>query len=521
MDRRVSAETKVAWDSASPLHRFAVPLPPWGRRVTDIDWLASRADRVIETSCAWVFLEQDRALKVKKPVDFGFLDFSTLERRRWALARELSFNRTTAPDIYRALRRLTLEAGGGLAIDGVGNVVEYALEMRRFDPAAVLSEHPDAVGAALADMLGRTVAQFHANADDRPEGGGVKALGFTIRTNAEHLRALARGLGAESVERVIAGTDVAFAAASPLLELRRRQGFARRCHGDLHLGNILLENGRPVLFDCIEFNDLLSEIDVQYDVAFLVMDLWFRGRREAANRALNAWLDEAARTLPPTLWDGLAALPLMLGARAAVRAHVTANQDDLDAARAYLAAAEAHLAPCGARLVAIGGLSGSGKTTLARRLAPSVGGAPGAIVLRSDEIRKRLAGIGPLDRLPRRAYTRRGNAETYVEMLRLARRLLAAGRAVVLDAVYLGPESRRAVERLAGDAGVPFDGIWLQGEPDALRARLAARMGDASDADVGVLAEQLAADPGAVTWTVHDACDSDHAAEQILAEIGP
>src|SRR5215469_15527715 len=229
-----------------------------------------------------------------------------------------------------------------------------------------------------------------------------------------------------------------------------------------------------MLFDCIEFNDLLSEIDVQYDVAFLVMDLWFRGRREAANRVLNAWLDEAARALPPTLWDGLTALPLMLAARAAVRAHVTANQDEWDAARAYLAAAEAHLAPRRARLVAVGGLSGSGKTTLARRLAPSLGGAPGAIVLRSDEIRKRLAGVAPLDRIPRRAYTRRQSAETYGEMLRLARRLLAAGRAVVLDAVYLGPESRRAVERLAADAGVPFHRIWLHGDPDVLRARLAA-----------------------------------------------
>ena len=485
-----------------------------------VDWLASRADRVIETSCAWVFLERDRALKVKKPVDFGFLDFSTLEKRRWALSRELSFNRTTAPDIYQALRRLTQQEGGGFAIDGVGDVVEYALEMRRFDPAAVLSEHPDDADGALAEALGRTIAQFHANADVRPEGGGVKALGFTIRTNADHLRAVARELGAEAVERVIAGTDAAFEAASPLLELRRRQGFARRCHGDLHLGNILLDDGRPVLFDCIEFNDLLSEIDVQYDVAFLVMDLWFRGRVEAANRALNAWLDEGARSLPPTLWDGLAALPLMLAARAAVRAHVTANQDDIEAARAYLAAAEAHLAAPRPRLVAIGGLSGSGKTTLARRLAPSLGGAPGAIVLRSDEIRKRLVGIAPLDRIPRRAYTRRKSAETYGEMLRLARRLLAAGQAVVMDAVYLGPESRRAVERLAADSGVPFYGVWLQGDPDRLRARLAARTGDASDADASVLAEQLATDPGPMAWTVQGASDLDNPGERILAEIG-
>jgi predicted kinase len=171
--------------------------------------------------------------------------------------------------------------------------------------------------------------------------------------------------------------------------------------------------------------------------------------------------------------------------------------------------------------VGLGGLSGSGKTTLARRLAPSLGGAPGAVVLRSDEIRKRLAGIGPLDRIPRRAYTPRRSAETYGEMLRLARRLLAAGRAVVLDAVYLGPESRKAVGRLAADAGVSLHAVWLQGDPDALRARLAARTGDASDADADVLQDQLARDPGPMAWAVHDARDLDHAAARILAETGP
>lgn len=488
---------------------------------TVADWLAARAERVIETSCAWVFLEDERALKVKKPVDFGFLDFSTLEKRRWALSRELAFNKATAPDVYRALRTITRGAAGGFALDGAGEPVEFALEMRRFDPAAVLSEHPDDVDGTLAEALGRAIARFHAGAEVRPGGGGVKALGYTIGTNAEHLRVLATELGADAVERVIAATDAAFAAASPLLELRRAQGLARRCHGDLHLGNILLEEGRPVLFDCIEFNDLLSEIDVQYDLAFLIMDLWFRGRREAASRALNAWLDEAARSLPPTLWDGLAALPLMLAARAAVRAHVTGTQRDAASASAYLAAAEAHLAPPTARLVAIGGLSGTGKTTLARALAPRFGAAPGAVVLRSDEIRKRLAGVGPLDRIPRRSYTARKNAETYGEMLRLARRLLAAGRPVVLDAVFLGASSRGAAQRVARDARVPFCGVWLQGRPEELRVRLAARAGDASDADASVLDEQLARDPGPIAWTLHDAADLGRATEAALAEIGP
>lgn len=480
------------------------------------DWLSSQADEVIETSCAWVFLKGAGALKVKKPVDFGYLDFSTPEKRRWAIERELAFNRVTAPDIYRAVRRITRAANGGLALDGEGETIESALEMRAFDPRAVLSEHPQRVDGDLAERLGRIVARFHAQADIRPEGGGVKALGYTIRSNAERLRAFSGMLGGAETEQVIAATDAAFAKASPLLEQRRAEGFARRCHGDLHLGNILLEGETPVLFDCIEFNDLLSEIDVLYDIAFLVMDLWFRGRQEAANRVLNAYLDEAARAFPASLWDGLSALPLMLSARASVRAHVSASQEEPDAARAYLAAALRHLDPPSPALIAVGGLSGSGKTTLARRIAPELGAAPGALVLRSDEIRKRLMGAAPTERLQPEAYASQVSERVYGEMLDVARRLLGAGRAVALDGVFLRPVERRDAEALARAQGVPFRGVWLQGEADELRRRLARRTGDASDAGAAVLEGQLAQDPGAISWDVLDAHRLEEAAQCVL-----
>ncbi len=479
------------------------------------DWLAARAERVIETSCAWVFLAGERALKVKQPVDFGFLDFSTREKRRWALERELRFNRATAPDIYRAVRRIT-RGPAGLHIDGAGEVLDYALEMRRFDPDAVLSQHPEWVTPELAERLGRMAARFHAGADVRVDGGGVKALGYTIRTNADHLRAMAGVLGGDAAQDVIAATDTSLAAMTPLLERRRAEGFARRCHGDLHLGNILFEAGEPKLFDCIEFNDLLSDIDVLYDVAFLVMDLWFRDRREAANRVLNAYLDEAARCFAASLWDGLAALPLMLSARASVRAHVTANQGEPDSARAYLAAARQHLEPPSPQLIAVGGLSGTGKTTLGRRVAPEVGAAPGAVLLRSDEIRKRLAGAGPLDRLPRSAYAASWNEQVYAQMFALAARCLAAGRAVVLDAVFLRPEERSAAQAVAAAAKVPWRPIWLEGEPARLRERLAARSGDASDAGVAVLEQQLATDLGPIGWDRGDAADLERVAALII-----
>jgi aminoglycoside phosphotransferase family enzyme/predicted kinase len=483
--------------------------------VSDVyGWLAGQADKVIETSCAWVFLQGERALKLKKPVDYGFLDFSTPEKRLWASRRELAFNRVTAPDIYRAVRAVTRD-GGGFALDGGGEALDYLVEMRAFDPAGVLAEQPQRVDVDLAEQLGRLIARFHAAAEVNPDGGGVKALGFTIRTNAENLQALADKLGAGEVEPVVTATDAALDAAGPLLERRRAEGYARHCHGDLHLANILLEHGQPILFDCIEFNDLLSEIDVLYDVAFLVMDLGFRGRTDAANRGLNAYLDEAARHFPPDLWDGLAALPLMLSARASVRTHVTAYQDDLGVARRYLATASRLLSPPPPTLTAIGGLSGTGKTTLARRVAPSLGAAPGAVILRSDEIRKRLAGARPLDRLPRETYTAETSARVYDEMLSLARRVLAASQAVVLDAVFLRPEERAAAEAVAAESGVPFRGFWLEGRPDDLRDRLAARTADASDAVPAVLDEQLARDPGPIDWDRLDAADPDGAASRI------
>ena len=297
-------------------------------------WLAADADRLIETHCAWVVLKGDLAFKLKRPVDLGYLDFSTREKRRWALERELEFNRATAPTIYRALRTITRKAHGGLEMDGPGEVLEWALEMRRFDDGSVLSLQPDKVQGDLAERLGRVVAGLHRAAEVKPQGAGTAALGYTITSNAEHLRHLAPVLGAEAVEVLVEATDQAFAKQSALLNARQALGLGRRCHGDLHLGNIFIENDEPVAFDCIEFNDQLSDIDIQYDIAFLLMDLLFRGNRAGAVRVLSGYLDEAARSFGPAVFEGLAALPLMLSVRAAVRAHVSAQMGQAELARA-------------------------------------------------------------------------------------------------------------------------------------------------------------------------------------------
>ncbi|MFL5382738.1 MAG: AAA family ATPase, partial [Longimicrobiaceae bacterium] len=412
-------------------------------------WLAAGSERQIDTACAHVFLRRDVALKMKRHADLGYADFSTAERRLWALERELEFNRAAAPDIYRAVRRITRERDGGLAIDGSGETVDHVLEMRRFDEHCVLSAQPQAVDGALAETLGRAIAGFHAAAPLRP-AGGLTALSWTIGSNAGLLCAIPT-LDQDRVERLIALTEAELERQAALLAHRSASGFARRCHGDLHLGNILLEGGRPVMFDCIEFSDILIDLDVQYDLAFLLMDLDFRGRRDAAVRALSAYLDEAARSFPPEIWEGLAALPLMLSVRAAVRAHVCAHSDDPAAGRAYVEAGIAHLSPAPPVLAAVGGLSGSGKSTFARAAAPGLGASPGAVILRTDEIRKRLLGAAPMQRMSMEAYAPQVHAQTYDAMIATARTLLKAGRAVLLDATFIDPALRARAERLAAE----------------------------------------------------------------------
>jgi len=457
-------------------------------------------EKVIETSISWIFLFADRALKLKKPLDLGFLDFTTPAKRRWASERELAFNRATAPDIYRAVRAVTRDAVGRLGLDGAGEAADWALEMRRFDETATLSNRLSVVDGAFAEELGRRIARYHLQAEPGSMGGGASGLAFVLGSNAHLLRGETAQLPGEDVERLVAATRRAFERTSRLLDRRRDAGFVRRCHGDLHLGNILLEGGAPILFDCIEFSDVLREIDVLYDVAFLLMDLSFRDAPEAANRVMNGWLDEAARGFPPSVWEGLAALPLFQAVRATVRAHVNALEGAGGQARRYLAAAERYLTPQPPVLLAIGGLSGSGKSTLARALAPELGSPPGAVVLRSDEIRKRLWGRGPRERLPPEAYERAAGEAVYETLFETARAVLASGCAVIADAVFLQVDERRRIEAVARETGAAFHGVWLEAPPEILRSRVASRRDDASDADERVLGLQLALDPGPIAW---------------------
>lgn len=248
------------------------------------------------------------------------------------------------------------------------------------------------------------------------------------------------------------------------------------------------------------------------------MDLDFRDRRDAAVRALSAYLDEAARSFPAEIWDGLASLPLMLSVRAGVRAHVSAHSGDPSAARAYVEAAIRHLSPPPPVLAAVGGLSGSGKSTFSRAVALLLGASPGAVILRTDEVRKRLLNVPPTQALGREHYAPEAYARTYDVMMDNALALLKAGRAVVLDASFIDPALRARAERLAAQAGAPFRAAWLDAPPEVLEARVADRSGDASDATVEVLREQLVRGAGEITWPKVDAQEpTPDAARQWLA----
>jgi hypothetical protein len=311
-----------------------------------------------------------------------------------------------------------------------------------------------------------------------------------------------------------------------LLDERMAQGLVRRCHGDLHLRNICVIDGRPTIFDGIEFNDAIACIDVLYDLAFLLMDLDHRGLRSYANLVLNRYLRHGD-DLP-----GLAAMPLFLSVRAAVRAKVSVSMADsqrdalttqtlYDEAGVYFRTARTYLELAPPHLVAIGGPSGTGKTSLARALAPGIGAPPGALHLRSDVLRKTRLGVDELTCLPPAAYTQKESEQVYEELVARARAGLAAGRSVIADAVYATPDERAGIEAVAEELGVPFSGVWLEAPEEVMMSRLAARQDDASDATPEVVRRQLEADLGDVAWHRLDAFASREevvaAAERLLS----
>jgi len=422
--------------------------------------------------------------------------------------RELVLNRRTAPDIYRRVRRLVRDTDGKLALDGKGRLVDAVVEMACFDDGRLLDRlaRRGELTPLLMTRLAAIIVDFHAAADRLADqaASGSERVAAVLRINEAGLEAARKLFGDGPVAELVEATRDLWDRRRPLLDERQRAGRVRLCHGDLHLRNIVEIDGEPVLFDCLEFDEEMATTDILYDLAFLLMDLWHRDLRALSNLLFNRYLDAADET------SGLPLLSLFLAMRATVRAHVLATQavegstegckPTAEESRAYLDLARDLLTPSPARLIAIGGYSGSGKSTTAAAIAHGVGTPPGARILCSDRIRKRLFGVEPETRLPEEAYRPEVSAKVYALQREEAGKVLATGHSVIADAVFDRPEERTAIEALAAKLGAPFLGIWLEAPEPTLVERIAQRRGDPSDATADVVRAQLRRDPGQLDW---------------------
>ncbi len=466
---------------------------------------------VIETHISWVLLTGDFAYKIKKPVTLGFCDFSTLEKRERFCREELRLNRRLAPHIY-----LDVVAISGTPerpqLDGSGTPIEFAVKMRQFPQHALLSDVL-ARGELLpqhVDQLASEIAELHSNAEVALSGnrfGSLSSIRDPMVENFEHLlKSRAVGPSRPTVERLKVWSEREFELRQETFTVRKRNGFVRECHGDLHLGNLILEAQRVTLFDCIEFNEDFRWIDVMNEVAFVVMDLEDRGRADLAHLCLNAYLERTGD------YAGLAVLPFYSTYRAMVRAKVdciraeqaamdrstndAAIRDGLaDEFHRYLEEAERFTDRPRPVLIITHGLSGSGKTFGCQPLVEQLG----AIRVRSDVERKRLADIPALagsgSSVDEALYSSEMSRRTYARLGELAEEIVQSGFTAVVDGTFLRCDDRRTFRRLAEQLGVPFVILNFQAAGPTLRHRIRERLThqhDASEANLEVLAQQIA-----------------------------
>jgi len=449
---------------------------------------------VIETHISRIFLAGDFAYKVRKPVKFDFVDFSTPQARREDCETEVRLNRRFAPALYLGVVPVAPDRSGALRMEGDGAPVEYAVKMRRFPQDALLSEMIGAqrLTPAHIDALARRIADCHAQL---PHASPADGYGTPARIHAtldECLGGIARLTEDPAFAATVAAQARARAdALAPAIRARLRSGHVRECHGDLHLGNIVLLDGQPTPFDCLEFNPALRWTDTIHDLAFPFMDLLHRGRRDLAYRLLNGYLEHGGD------YAGLALLPFYVAMRALVRARVVLERahqrsaSSMPAAqadcRALLQLASAYLARPPAAMLVMHGLSGSGKSTVAARLCET-----GAMVrVRSDVERKRLYhGVTPAHGW----YGDRETERTYRRVLAICRLGCRAGFPMIADATFLAQARRAPFARQARRLGVPFHIVACEAPVEVLRDRIVARAQarqDPSDADLAVLEQQL------------------------------
>ncbi len=519
---------------------------PWIAHLAAAGVLDSHPPQRIETHISVIFLTSNRAFKLKKAVRLPFLDYATLAQRARMALREFWINRFFAPPLYRGLRPvLAIPAAKGSTCYRIGPLaaplppadfeaalarledrrvvaqilhvspeegrpVDWLVEMRRFpeearwDRRAGRGELAPEDAAALADIIAANHAAAPRHRERPASATLIRALDDVIHT----LRQQGHGPWRQEA-RLVRHHDrlrKALEAVSPLLEARRRHGFQRRCHGDMHLANICTLDDRPWPFDAIEFSDDIGIIDCAYDLAFPVMDMLVRGVRQEAWTLFNRALEASGDITALRLW------PVLMAMRATIRAMAEWGAGHPRAAESYRHFAESVLARVESRparrplWLAIGGLSGSGKSALARALGPQLEPLPGALWLRSDGIRKRLFNRRPEERLPPDAYTPFWHRRCYRRLLARARAAARAGWPAILDATWFHGGIRAELAAEAARCGVRLHTFWLHAPAEVLRERVMGRAGDASDADAAVLERQLAGyeEPPA-GWTVLDA----------------
>ncbi|MGK7294373.1 MAG: AAA family ATPase [Candidatus Wenzhouxiangella sp. M2_3B_020] len=457
----------------------------------------------IETHISWVLLAGDFVYKIKKPLDLGFLDFTELDRRRYYCEEEVRLNRRTAPDLYLGVAPVT-GSRERPRIDDDGPAIEYAVRMRRFDTDNAFDRLLDRGALTrdhVADLAGQLARLHDVAAAAEPEGGygTFDQVADPMHDNFEALEAHARRHGDERLRRLRWWTGKRLEALADLIDERREQGFVRECHGDAHLGNVVLVDGRATLFDCIEFSEELRWIDVANDVAFTIMDLRDRGAPALSWSALDEYL---ARTGD---FDGVRLLPLYMVYRALVRAKVQTfareQADDEDRRRqldreiyGYVELAGTIAGDRRPGVIVTRGLSGSGKSWLARRLVERIG----MVRLRSDVERKRLHGLAADDtsgsELDDDLYSSEATERTYEHLAGATSRVVDAGLPALVDATCLKAWQRERFRRLAAELDVPFGIVDCRAPTDVLEQRIRDRQRkgeDASEADVEVLHAQI------------------------------
>ncbi|QQE63603.1 adenylyl-sulfate kinase [Leptolyngbya sp. BL0902] len=461
--------------------------------------------RLMQTHVSYVLLTGDYAYKVKKPVNFGFLDYSTLERRRHFCEEELRLNQRTAADLY--LEVVPIGQSGEtyhLGADSAGNsaddaAVEYAVKMVQFPQDTLLSacyergELTEDLILTLADQ----VAAFHQGAETNDHilsFGTVAQIRQAFDENYAQTQGYVGGPQTQAqLEQTQAATDHIFATQADLFQQRIDQRWIRACHGDLHLNNLCHWNNQLYLFDCIEFNEPFRYVDVMYDVGFVVMDLLAKGCRPLATAFLNHYVEQTGD------WEGLQLLPLYISRQAYVRAKVTSfllNDPAVDAATkakasdtaaAYYRLAWEVVQPQTGRLYLMAGLSGAGKSTTAREVARQTG----AIHLRSDAVRKHLAGVPLQERGDQSLYSPEMTQKTYARLLNLGLTLAKAGFTVILDAKYDRQSLRQPALDQAQQAGLSAQILHCTAPAEILEDRVRQRSGDIADATVAVLQQQV------------------------------